>query len=109
MFSLATKVLTIRKRFDKIAPNPGRQPMAQTYKVEITEMKFPDSVPVARGDTVEWTNRMGMAHTVTADNSEFDSGALSKGQTFSHVFNDAGMVSYHCEIHDFMKGAVVVT
>ena len=52
---------------------------------------------------------MAMAHTVTADNAEFDSGALSKDQTFSHVFNDVGTVGYHCEIHDFMQGTVVVT
>lgn len=85
--------------------------MAQTYKVDIQNMKFnPASVTVAVGDTVEWTNRMGMAHTVTPDNDEFQgSDALGRNDTFSHVFDTAGMVNYHCEIHPFMKGTVVVT
>ncbi len=74
-------------------------------------MRFtPASVPVAKGDTVEWTNRMGMTHTVTPDNDEFPgSGAMGQNKTFSHVFCDAGTVDYHCEIHPFMTGKVIVT
>ena len=42
--------------------------MAQTHKINIQNMKFdPASVSITKGDTVEWTNRMGMAHTVTGD------------------------------------------
>ena len=83
--------------------------MAQTHKIEITAMEFPISFPVAAGDTVEWTNRMSMPHTVTADDGSFDSSDLGKDQSFSHAFNSAGTVAYHCDIHDFMKGTVVVT
>ena len=85
--------------------------MAQTYKVDIVKMTYsPNSIAVAAGDTVEWTNRMGMAHTVTADNGEFpDSGAIDpNGGTFSHKFDSAGTIPYHCEIHPFMTGTVVV-
>ena len=85
--------------------------MAQTHKVDIQGMRFnPASVTIAKGDTVEWTNLMGMAHTVAPDNDEFPgSGALGQNKTFSHVFCDAGTVAYHCEIHPFMTGEVVVT
>jgi plastocyanin len=84
--------------------------MAQTYKVAIQNMRFnPPSVSVSTGDTVEWTNLMGMAHTITADNSEFDSGAVGGGKTFSHVFTAAGKIPYHCQIHPSMVGAVTVT
>jgi amicyanin len=85
--------------------------MAKTHKVDIQGMKFvPDNVPIAAGDTVEWTNRMGMPHTVKPDGNEFpSSGAIAPSKTFSHVFDAAGTVAYHCEIHPFMKGKVVVT
>jgi plastocyanin len=46
--------------------------MAQTHKIDIKEMKFnPPSVTIAKGDTVEWTNRMAMEHTVAPDKGEF--------------------------------------
>ena len=85
--------------------------MVKTCKVEIKDMKFdPANVTVAKGDTVEWTNKMGMAHTVAPDNDEFPgSGAIGQDETFSHVFDAAGTVDYHCEIHPFMTGTVVVT
>jgi plastocyanin len=85
--------------------------MAQTYKVNIQDMAYnPDSVTIGKGDTVEWTNQMAMAHTVTADNDEFQgSGPLGQGKTFSHAFDSAGTIGYHCEIHPFMTGTVIVT
>jgi len=85
--------------------------MAQTHKVDIKDMKFtPASVTIAKDDTVEWTNRMAMDHTVAPDKGEFpSSGHIKPDKTFSHVFGTSGSVAYHCEIHPFMKGTVVVT
>ncbi len=83
--------------------------MAKTHKIEITAMNFPDNTEIAKGDTVEWTNKMGTVHTVTADNGEFDSGNLNINDSFSHTFEAAGAVAYHCEIHKFMKGTVTAT
>ena len=56
--------------------------MAQNHKVEIKNMRFnPESVTVAKGDTVEWMNLMGMAHTVVPDNDEFPgSGAIGQNE-----------------------------
>ena len=82
--------------------------MAQVHIIEITQMQFPADTPVAKGDSVTWTNRMTMKHTVTGDNGEFDSGQLAKDQSFTHTFDADGMVAYHCEIHPFMTGAVTV-
>jgi plastocyanin len=82
--------------------------MPQTHNIDITAMSFPDDTPVAAGDTVVWTNKMGMAHTVTADDGTFDSGRLTKDKSFSHVFNNAGQVAYHCEIHPSMTGTITV-
>jgi len=79
-----------------------------THKIDITSIAFPANTPVAKGDTVLWTNKMNMNHTVTADNGSFDSGTFGKDKTFSHVFDTAGTVAYHCKIHASMKGKVTV-
>ncbi|MEA2870428.1 MAG: hypothetical protein QOH67_404 [Hyphomicrobiales bacterium] len=83
--------------------------MAQTYSIEITKMAFPDETKIAAGDTIVWTNRMSMNHTVTADNGEFDAGVLGKDKSFSQTFNQPGTIAYHCEIHPNMTGAIIVT
>jgi plastocyanin len=82
--------------------------MPQTQDIDIMVMAFPTNTDVDTGDTVVWTNRMNMNHTVTADNGEFDSGILGKHQSFSHTFTAAGAVAYHCEIHPNMVGKVTV-
>jgi hypothetical protein len=60
------------------------------------------------GDTVLWRNGDVMNHTATSDGVGFDSGYLAPGSTFSFVFSKAGRYAYHCTIHKFMKGVVVV-
>lgn len=57
---------------------------------------------------VRWVNNDGVAHTVTADNNAFDSGALGGGVTFAFTFTSPGTYPYHCEIHNGMRGQVVV-
>ena len=77
--------------------------------IDITAMSFPANTSVAKGDTVVWTNKMRMPHTVTSDNGEFDSGELRPNQSFRHTFNEAGAFAYHCEIHPDMQATVTVT
>ncbi len=67
----------------------------------------PASVTVAKGSTVTWTNTDGTTHTVTFDAGP-DCGRMSQGATVSRTFSDAGSFAYHCTIHSFMKGTVVV-
>jgi plastocyanin len=80
------------------------------YEVAIQQMQFdPGTVTIAPGDTVEWTNRMGMPHTVSPDHGEFPgSGPLGPNETFSHRFDAAGSITYHCDFHPDMTGQVVV-
>jgi plastocyanin len=33
---------------------------------------------------------------------------MSNGQTFTHTFDTAGTFKYHCSIHPFMTGSIVV-
>ena len=58
--------------------------------IDITTMSFPANTPVTKGDTVVWTNKMRMAHTLTSYNGEFDSRQLRQNQSFRHTFNQAG-------------------
>ena len=60
------------------------------------------------GDTVVWRNGDGTNHTVTANDSSFDSGYIAPGGTFARTFAKVGVYPYHCTIHKFMRGEVVV-
>ena len=80
-----------------------------TNAVSIVDFGFtPDAVTVKAGTTVTWTNH-GRTHTVTADDSSFDSGRISSGGTFAMTFKMAGTYAYHCSIHPSMVAQVVVT
>jgi plastocyanin len=75
----------------------------------------PSPANVAIGRTVLWKNNAITAHTVTEGNPSgstpsngFDSGILSPGQTFKHVFEKPATVGYYCRLHPFMLGQVVV-
>jgi plastocyanin len=61
------------------------------------------------GDTVTWTNGTDVAHTVASDSgSELASDSIAAGETFDHTFTVAGTFAYHCTIHPYMKGRIVV-
>jgi plastocyanin len=68
----------------------------------------PARLQVLIGDTVLWRNDDAINHTVTANDDSFDSGYLSAGSTFSRVFAKVGLYAYHCTIHRFMRGEIVV-
>ena len=48
------------------------------------------------------------SHTTTSDSGLWNSGTLAPGAHFTHKFNKAGSFSYHCSIHPFMTGTIVV-
>lgn len=78
--------------------------------ITIADFAFaPQTITVKKGSTVIWTNEDSVGHTVTSDTgSELDSALLSKGQSYSKTFNQAGTFSYHCTPHPNMKGTVIV-
>ena len=83
---------------------------AATVTVTIDNFAFsPATLDVAAGTTVTWTNKQDVTHTVTADDGSFDSGNIASGDTFSHTFDSAGTIAYHCAIHPTMKASIVVT
>jgi plastocyanin len=68
----------------------------------------PGRLQVLAGDTVVWRNADATNHTVTSDDDVFDSGYIGPGLTFSRAFVKTGLYRYHCTIHRFMRGEVVV-
>jgi len=69
----------------------------------------PNPIDVKVGDTVTWTNDHREGHTVTSTSSEFNSGDIQPGQSFSHTFDKTGSFNYYCIIHPSMVGKVSVT
>lgn len=100
---------------------------AQTVRVRIPAARTafePSEVRIKIGDTVQWTNRSIVAHSVTCDPSKakdkasvnlpagagaFDSGEIGEDGVFSHTFTAAGTYRYFCIEHENMgMNAVVV-
>lgn len=82
----------------------------QTHELEISGFAFvPNELTMQVGDTVTWTNKDAISHTVTSDSgTELASEYLSKGESYSHTFNTVGNFDYHCIPHQYMKGTITV-
>ena len=81
---------------------------AAEIKVGIDNFTFnPKVVTVKAGDTVTWTNRDDIPHTV-ADPGKFKSKALDTGDSYSFTFTTPGSFDYFCSLHPHMTGRIVV-
>jgi len=112
----------------------GIQPSAATgpvdAEVQIAQYKYvPETLHVRVGQTVRWTNRDNVGHTVTftaADTSPqkitsrsqvmqlhrpselYSSKLFMEGQTFTAKFDQPGRFRYICDPHPYMRAVVVV-
>ena len=68
----------------------------------------PRAMNVMPGSIISWTNEDMTPHTVTANNNLFDAGPISPGDSFENVFNTPGEFGYHCSIHPWMTGRVII-
>jgi plastocyanin len=69
----------------------------------------PNYISISSGTTITWTNKEGVAHTVTGnDGLPFDSGSIATNGTWSHTFSSVGIFPYHCTIHLSMVATVEV-
>ena len=85
------------------------QALSGNVDVKIASFAFdPPTLTIQAGTTVTWTNEDSAAHTVVADDNSFSSKNLSKGDTFSFTFAQAGTYTYRCGIHASMKGTITV-
>lgn len=81
---------------------------------ETNECYIPYEVTIDVGSEVVWLNDDTASHTVTSGEPQsgpdgmFDSSLFLSGQTFSHMFEDAGEFPYFCLVHPWMRGIVIV-
>ena len=75
----------------------------------IEGMKFaPARLEVAVGDTVTWTNRDLVPHTVTGAAAGVESGNIAPGASWQYTARRGGTIDYLCRYHPGMKGVVIV-
>jgi plastocyanin len=75
--------------------------------VDISHFAFhPPTLRVQRGARVAFTNSQNVAHT--ASSGSFDTKKIAPGSSVTVKFGQTGTFAYHCKIHPFMKGKIVV-
>ncbi len=95
---------------DATTPVVGEGP---TVQGTIKDFTLPD-ITIAVGTTVTWINQDSAPHTTTSgqdgtfDGAGWNSSSLSKGQSFSHTFNQVGTFAYTCNIHPRLSGTITV-
>jgi plastocyanin len=76
--------------------------------VDINHFAFhPPTLRIGKGGKVAFTNSSNVTHTATRSGS-FDTGRIKPGTTKVVQLNHKGTFVYHCKIHTFMKGKIVV-
>jgi plastocyanin len=80
----------------------------------LTEVKIdnftmaPQTITVAAGSAVRWTNADDIPHTVVSEDHAFKSKVMDTNDQFTYTFPTAGSYKYFCSIHPKMTGTVVV-
>jgi plastocyanin len=93
----------------KAPEQPPAKPSPRTLAVTIEGMRFsPETIQAAVGDTVVWTNKDLVPHTVSAVDASFDSGSIAPGTTFTLLVKTPGAKPYACRFHPTMKATLDV-
>jgi plastocyanin len=86
-------------------------PPANTVNASASLAFSPSTLTVNAGDVVTFAFG-SVAHNVAFDNpnaaTPTDIGGLNTNTSIQRTFSTAGTYNYHCTIHPFMTGAVVV-
>ena len=86
----------------------GGAQASRTVTVDIVDFSYkPANLTIGKGSTVVFDNTSGTAHTATRKGS-FTTGRVKAGKSASVRFTQRGTFRYHCTIHPFMKGKIVV-
>ena len=86
-----------------------KPPKPQTHTVIIDASSFKQEfLTVNAGDTIVWTNRDLLPHTVTAANGSFDSKDLPAGKSWTYTPKGKGTFDYKCAYHTTMTAVLKV-
>lgn len=99
----------VYNNYYKTNKTTNNQTTAMPGVVTIQNFSFnPGTITINKGDTVTWQNNDSFVHRVVADDNGFDLGDMAGGGITSHMFSETGTFSYHCAVHTYMKGDVIV-
>jgi plastocyanin len=93
---------------DKGAVSGAGATASGAKSVDINHFAFhPSTLRVKRGARVAFVNSSNVTHTATRAGS-FNTGHIKPGTSVTIRFKQKGTFSYHCNIHPFMHGRIVV-
>ena len=82
---------------------------------ELTDNCYvPSRISIKAGESVSWLNDDSAFHSVTSGvygsaTVLFDSGYMDPGDIFFYTFDQPGEFVYHCTLHEWMEGIVLVS
>ncbi|MDQ6710272.1 MAG: cupredoxin domain-containing protein [Candidatus Dormibacteraeota bacterium] len=102
-------VLTVALLSGGIGANAAAS--AQIVNCAATTWCFsPNPITVPVGSAVMWSNGTAAPHTATSNTGAWTTGTIVPGASSGAItFNSAGTFAYHCAIHPFMTGTLIVT
>jgi plastocyanin len=87
----------------------GERARPKTHTITIEGMRFqPESLTVARGDTVVWVNKDLVPHTATSETGSFDSQTILAEKSWRLTATKKGEFAYICTFHPTMKAMLHV-
>lgn len=110
---LATRWTAAGARGNPAPKNIVRQAAAVSKQggtsVSIVNFAFtPAEITIAPGESVAWSNDDGAPHGLAYDDGANGTDLLLPGATFSRRFDQPGTYDYHCAVHPYMTGRVIV-
>jgi plastocyanin len=89
----------------------ARGPSAPPSMAQRDTAFAPGVLTIQVGTSVRFPNQDPFFHNVFSysKTERFDLGRYPKGQAKSVVFDEPGIVNVYCEVHEFMRAAIIVT
>jgi plastocyanin len=101
----AAALVGLRGELAAAEPSAGA---SRSVSVDIDHFAYhPPTLTIARGTSVDFTNSSKVTHTATRPGS-FSTGHIKPGGSVLVRFSQKGTFAYHCLIHPFMHGKIVV-
>lgn len=80
------------------------------YRVNIENFDYsPREIRIKRGESVVWTNKDSVEHTVTFRGGLGNSSLLTSEENYSMIFTETGEYNYYCSPHPNMHGKIIVS
>jgi plastocyanin len=105
--AMAVAALLLAGSWGGEASAGGTATASKAKIVDIKNFVFrPATLTIGAGSSVVFANSSGVSHTATR--AGFDTGTIKPGKSVTVRFAKRGSFPYHCTIHPFMHGKIVV-